>query len=65
MKIYQVHDMYGDFEDFSDDIIATYDNYESAKKHLDHRELIEEQNEEQVKICGKCHDKFIWDDDDS
>lgn len=54
MKIYQIHELYGEYEDFTDRIVGSYFNRSKAEQEMN--KLIQEENElrEQSEKCDTC-----------
>ena len=64
MKIYQIHEYSGEYEDFRDRIIGTYLH---DKKAIKEKEKLEKEAAAKMEMCRKCQGCPIcdsWDRDD-
>lgn len=62
MKIYQVIEYGGQYEDAYEDVRGTFLKEENAKAYLEYSkrvtEMMKESIDTQLKRCSECHDKF-------
>ena len=60
MKIYQLHEYSGEYEDFRDYIIGSYLRKERAEEEKAKAEALEKEFQEQSKKCANC--PFVCED---
>ena len=54
MKVYQIHEHYGEYEDFVNRIVATYLDERKAQIDLKRRTSQVEKEEKQAEKCNNC-----------
>lgn len=54
MKIYQLHECYGEYEDYTDNIIGSYLRKERAEEELAKAEAAEVERQKLSKKCEDC-----------
>ena len=63
MLIYQIHEYTGEYEDFSDIIVATYANLDTADQHMNNLKKIAKEKEIMSDKCACCPVNNMYIDD--
>lgn len=54
MKIYQIHEYSGEYEDYRDHIVGSYLNKEKAIAKMEEFQRIEAERQTKTKLCSSC-----------